>query len=626
MLFIAVLVATAASAADEGRREIVFAADGAARMSLRIEPQQAGAGRLTLRSLGDGTERSETLSAADVSVLRTLVVKPGRYTLRVHVARHRPAERILHITGDTAIGSIALQRAPSLSGIVRAGGKPLANARVEWIGGSTTTGKDGRFAQTFEDAAWPTSIAVRASGRGTKFVDVPATEADVTLPDVELTRGGTVRVEIEGKGVEEVLIGARVVDAPPRWFDRKRLVKGATKATFSDLERGAYIVLVRGSQPLAQLTQEVILGTGDTRVVPVALSFAFVEGRITHGGAPLANSELRLFARNQRWSATLQTDGKGELTSPIWEQGLFDYEIRTPANKAPIYGSVKLSGGPVIPMTIDAPAGSVTGRVVDTSGAPVAGASVGLASKRDTATVTLRTKTDEYGAFAFNGVPAGAQTIKVNVASYLRPEPLELELQEGEQRDVQLVASRGYPRALHVTHASGAPAVAALVVAEGRVRAVASTDAEGHVLLPTPEDEGVVVYVKPREGSLLVRRLPSPLAEENRTTKLVVPEGSASLRIATKTTEGAALPNVGLLMRVNGETVTPELSELALFTGENGDAHLQHIPPGVYEFWPYSTPAEAARLFAGAPYGAAPIVVNVVTGANDAVIRFQKKR
>jgi len=93
------------------------------------------------------------------------------------------------------------------------------------------------------------------------------------------------------------------------------------------------------------------------------------------------------------------------------------------------------------------------------------------------------------------------------------------------------------------------------------------------------------------------------------------------------------MPSLSLLMRYNGELLPPDIAHLlesqqgqALTTDESGVARLAHIPPGVYEFWPYTADSEAEAVLASMSTMAAPIVVNVITGENEAVVRFQKRR
>ena len=114
--------------------------------------------------------------------------------------------------------------------------------------------------------------------------------------------------------------------------------------------------------------------------------------------------------------------------------------------------------------------------------------------------------------------------------------------------------------------------------------------------------------------------------------RVTLPRPSSSLRIVTRTTEGKPLPSVELLMRVNGELIPPAVADelleqqgLALRTDERGEALLRNLPPGSYEFWPYSGESEAEAIVETAASLLAPIVVNVKTGENTIAVNFRAR-
>jgi hypothetical protein len=92
------------------------------------------------------------------------------------------------------------------------------------------------------------------------------------------------------------------------------------------------------------------------------------------------------------------------------------------------------------------------------------------------------------------------------------------------------------------------------------------------------------------------------------------------------------MPPFSLLMRYDGELVPPEVAEalsamqgLQLMTGSGSEAHLQNIPSGSYEFWPYRTEDEAQSIAASADAHLPPIRVNVRVGENKIVVKFAEK-
>lgn len=636
------LCSALAVAADEA---LTFTTnENAMTVSLRIEPARPAGGTLTLRSYDNGTSAVKKLDAAGVSALRRLVIAPGSYDLLIELEGHRAAWRKVDARTATtlALGAIAVPKAPVIRGTVlrEDGGKPVAGARVTWEpSGSATTDAAGAFALPMV-AEWPSHLVVSAPGLGARVIPIEAAEADVNLPPVSLAKAGSVKVKVV-RGADDqpldVLLGVRQDEQEPIWIARKRLQAKQSQTLFTGVDRGIYTVLVRGREPFEQMTAKVVLGTGDTRTAELPIRIAVVSGKITLAGKPLAGVNVHLVHRQQGWPAMATTDDKGEIHSVIWEQGLFFYDLQTAAGRAPVAGQLTLKGSPLISFAVDIPDRSIRGRVVDASGAPVANASVLLRTARPGGgAATIRAVTNEEGGYDFNGIHPGKQLVRINANGFLRPDPIAFEMAEQDVvHDADVVVRPGFSRPLRLTHAGGAPAISATIfcVSNGIIRSRTSTDAEGRADVATPEEGEAVLYVIPREGSLLVQRLVSMNDDTGGTLRLTVPPGSASLRIATKTAEGDQMPSLSLLMRYNGELLPPDVAHLfesqqgqALTTDESGEARLAHIPPGVYEFWPYRADSEAEAILASASTMAAPIIVNVVTGENEAVVRFKKRR
>ncbi len=60
-------------------------------------------------------------------------------------------------------------------------------------------------------------------------------------------------------------------------------------------------------------------------------------------------------------------------------------------------------------------------------------------------------------------------------------------------------------------------------------------------------------------------------------------------------------------------------------TNEEGSLSLERIPPGTYDFWPHRTTAEGQMLYETATEFDAPISLTVLTGENNATVRFQAR-
>jgi len=90
------------------------------------------------------------------------------------------------------------------------------------------------------------------------------------------------------------------------------------------------------------------------------------------------------------------------------------------------------------------------------------------------------------------------------------------------------------------------------------------------------------------------------------------------------TFDPVGLPNTGSLAYVRGPVSASALLDIGLMDRQ-GHVEPLRLPPGTYDFWPYRTTAEGQLLYETATEFAAPISLTVLTGENDATIRFQAR-
>ncbi len=192
----------------------------------------------------------------------------------------------------------------------------------------------------------------------------------------------------------------------------------------------------------------------------------------------------------------------------------------------------------------------------------------------------------------------------------------DLQLTHGIQQTVRVVDARGGPIA----------GASLFTSCGGHIKATTLTNAEGRAQVALSHAGSCAIYALPKEGSIAVARVSG-----NEPLVLRVPDGSSSLRLALKSENGDVFSDLWLLLRIDGTVIPPAIARqlasrgLALITDTAGSISLAHIPPGTYEFWPYRTEAEGQMLYEVAP-DKAPISVTVLTGENDAVVRFQARR
>lgn len=605
------------------------------RVALLFEPTRPAPALFSLRAGETGRRAQLPMTATQLLKLRTLIVPPGWYELSLAVPHYRNASRPFRAAGESmALGEIVLTPAPVISGVVlRAGGRVVAGATVNYgEGNAVVTPADGRFKLEIT-GKWPESLIVRKPGLGTKYIRLSATEASVALPPIELSQAASVRVVVQRgafDGALDVSLGIHDEGAPARWLTRQSAGRGSS-VVFRDLEAGKYAVLIAGPEPLERLVKTINVGAGDVRELVAPLSFVLAHGRLTMEGKPLAGMNVRFDNVEGGWSSTVATNGGGEVTTPIWQTGLYSVSIRKGDWGAPIVRDVDLDARSFADFVIDVPDRRVSGRVLDENGAPVENALIVLRSRTDRLTRTVRMYTENDGRFEFNGVAAGDEEVRVFPQGFLRPDPKGFRLTAADRVHEETFAlQRGSERQIRVVGRDGAPVSRAEVViaSADRTRAAAITDERGRARISAPAGGESIVFVFPKEGSLAARRL----GRDDTNIRIDIPAPNASIDIATLTTEGTAVPNVDLLVRYNGDLLPPDVLReirsyrgLSFETDESGSAHVQHLPAGTYEFWPYRSEGEADSLLASVSAITAPIVVNAVTGENKVTVRFRKK-
>jgi Carboxypeptidase regulatory-like domain len=410
-------------------------------------------------------------------------------------------------------------------------------------------------------------------------------------------------------GAIEVAIAPRIEGRIPVWSATKTLAAGKSAVTFTGLDKGLYLVLLSGPQPLQKLSAKANAGTDGT-----TLRFA-----LAGAGVELTHDELR-------WSMKLETGADGGYAGALWEPGPYTASVRR-SNSAPHQVDVMLSPQAV---TIDVPDRTVTGRVIGDDGEPIAGAMVVLKSQNEISKLTMPTTSGADGRFEFFGVREGVHALSARAQSYVNSDTISFELHGAPaHQKADLALTHGARRKVRVVDERGHPiADASLFTAcEGHVKSTTHTNAEGRADVAVPDARSCAIYALPKEGSIAVGTVAKsdPLL-------LRVRDGSSSLRLALKSERGDSFSDLWLLMSIDGTVIPPAIARqlvtrgFSLRTDAEGSIALAHIPPGTYEFWPYRTDAEGQRIYEVAGGFAAPISVNVLNGENNATVKFQARR
>jgi hypothetical protein len=449
------------------------------------------------------------------------------------------------------------------------------------------------------------------------LVDWSASAATLATLNVEVDRQGFT-------GPLRVAVARRVDEAPPEWSTTQTLAAEQSVVRFDGLTPGLYLVMASGPQPLQRLSAKVNLGSDGT-----TLRFVLPRSKVTLSatlaGKPLAGAGILLTHRQLLWHTDVETDGDGRFAGELWEPGTYAASVSRDRTSAPYNVDVALAPEA---LTIDVPDRHVSGRV-SVSGRPLAGAIVDLRSENSESTRTVRTLSGPAGEFFFLGVREGPLTLTARAPSYLDSDAVTFELRGASaQQSIDVELTRGERRAVRVVDTYGAPIDGATLIAscDGHVKSRAFTNAEGKTNVALPAGTSCAIFVLPKEGSIAVAAV-----KGSEPLLIRVREGSSSLRLALQSVAGVPFPDMSLLLRIDGTVVSPAIARLlsssgfSLETNEEGKLALEHIPAGTYDFWPYRTTAEGQMLYETATEFAAPISLTVLTGENNATVKFRAR-
>ncbi|MEO6258742.1 MAG: carboxypeptidase regulatory-like domain-containing protein, partial [Thermoanaerobaculia bacterium] len=400
------------------------------------------------------------------------------------------------------------------------------------------------------------------------------------------------------------------------------------------IEPGHYQVRVVGPQPLQRISVRTKVDEGMTEELRMVIDPRELEITTAIGANPLPGATVSLTSVKFNWRATLTTNASGKVAAEIWQPGDYLATVKSDAVSVPFVQMATIDDVERPSLTLRLPDRRIQGKVVDAdTGASLPGIQVGLESTRlDGMTTALRTTTDDTGSFLFRSVGAGKQKLVADSDQYIRPQPVVFDIAESDQsRDVNLRLKRGVETVMVLVDGHGGAVAGASVIefASGSITGIHMTDAGGTMKVSMPAGDARVFLAIPREGSFVIARVDAAKqGSVGVATRVVVPPGVGTLDLTTRSGGGEPIPNVFFLVRFNGELLPPEslqvferVQGLRFATDSSGSRRLQHLPAGVYEFWPVANPREARNVLSN-PVANAPTSVEVRAGGNSAVLTF----
>jgi hypothetical protein len=584
------------------------------------------------------------LSIAERQIGKAITVQLPRGTYEMAFMGARSLRLRKHVVVADSVTSVAadLEPSPKLSGVVigRATGRAVAGALVltdvagEDVDQSAITDATGHFSIDADPERWPSKIVVRAIPFAEATAPVPAAHASAVLPDIYVSRGGSISVEVQQQHTRQVVDVEllRIVAGSATGKTVSVLPADPALQTapirFDNVEPGRYVVLARGDDALERYGTEVEVVQGHDVGASIAVTPFRLRLRTKMEGEPLADADILLTNLQRYWEGSIHTDDEGRAEVNLWQGGKMRSAVHADGFSAPSLEHRTLEGKDDAEWVMDIPAREITGMVIDSkTGRAIPGAA--LALHIDAAggySLGVKTKADAEGRFRFFPVSDGRHTLTAGASQYPPSEMTYLFPDSEHDRNITVRLDRAATVALTVLNHAGAPmALARAIQFKGGIRMEGRTDSSGRVDVPVPEDGAVDVYIVPREGSFGI----ATLRADGKEAVIRIAEGVARIDLRAETNGHEPIPNVSLLARYNGRVLPVEVFDALAGTrgGRMGGARegrliLAHMPAGLFEFWPVGSDAELQALQDGR--GSPPSVrMSVVPGENVAVMTFE---
>lgn len=585
------------------------------------------------------------LPVARLQSISSFRLPAGDYSLSVELPHAVRAQRTFAIPATQTLARVLLMPLPHISGsVVDSAGAPAVSAAVlDEARTVAMTDAAGRFSVEVADA-WPSSLSITYPGYAAAHVAVPKMRASVQLPQIALSRGGSLEVRVLGIATVTKTTAALSVSEDPQQPLRMRTVASKAfddsgAARFEHLQAGTYHLTISGSGPFAHFGTDVTIADLASAEKQVSITPAHLKVVVDKSHAPVENAEVYLKNMEGGWSGTVKTTESGEAESELWQFGEFSTMVRTPASQTPVMGHMELAAEKDITHEFHLPSASIAGVITAADDQrPVAGGEVQMALQTADTQLNLHTQAGDDGRYRFDLVPPGQASLRAVADGFLPSAPVRTNVAPDTDAPIALdfKLARGITRRLHVQSGSGQPLAAAEVFAEsaaGENLAHATTGADGIATIATALD-GAIVYVVPREGSFAVKRLDSH--DDGTDVAITVADGACSLIVTaqTDTTPPRAVRDMAVLFRFDGEVIPipvmialQRLQGLDLRTSADGRAALRHLPAGYYEVWPFM-PANASDedFMSGLTYTQPPVSMAVRPGENSATLKFAVRK
>lgn len=574
--------------------------------------------------------RGERESAEGIA----LRLAPGTYTVTAEVPHFARFRRTIAVTSANQVVVAELKALPLLSGEVvdaRTGRAVGGALLVSDADSRAITDASGKFVLEADPEHWPTLIRANADGYADATLFVPPARVSATLDGIALQRGGTIRAAVEGRGVTAIEL-LHIVNQGHTLGSSVRTIPIAKDVqnpavSFDNVEPGDYLVLAKGGREWERFGTPITIEARAEVTVKLPIVPFRVRLRASMEGEPVRSARLVLRNRDVQWQSDVSTDGSGDADITLWQGGRMNATLEIPGN-LPFLDRRTLEDGQDAEWLIEVPSREITGVAIDgATGRPLPGAAIHLNMKSaDGYQLAVSTTANDEGVFRFSPVAYGEHVLKAAAKGH-PPVTVTYSFLEPEQhRDLRVMLDEAKPVRVSVLNSQGAPVANARAIDFSGMlkRGSGTTDASGFVSVLVSEGEARDVFVIPRDGSFGVTQLRSDVDEAT----VRIPDGTSRIVLRTESESHAPLANVSVVIRYNGRVLPFEVMQALAReqgnrtrSGADGRIVFDHMPPGVYEFWPVGSAAELVSLSTGVG-PQAPVRMTVTSGENVAVMGF----
>jgi hypothetical protein len=584
------------------------------------------------------------LSASEVVRLRTILVPPGTWDVRLKAARHAmtllPRMRVLE---PVDLGVITLEPLPQIRGTVIDREGEFIRAAVLISDERELLATSNNFGEMLyeapctgeSDCVLPEGFRIEYPGTAPAWFTVGNPRRDYDFETLRLAKGGTLHVQVDRSLVKTPLYieilddrTARVPapvpsryalpdthershrlrlrrEAPdlftgPRSFPlvaSTALAEGASSARFENLPEGQLRLVLRGREQGEYLSRFFHVAPEDTLEMEIAIQPAELTVEVSLDGKDVEGVPVQVTQWNVPWHRvqTPPTGATGTSTITIWGKGKHAAQVADGRIRAAAV--VEIGEKKAQSVKIDVTPASISGQVVEAStGKPLAGIPLlfeDLFYRGDFAPGAV---TDDDGRFEVENVMTGGYYFEVHAEGFL-PVVRGGEIKPGHNDLETVRLERGVEYRVRVLWDDGTP-IPGAVFLDSHLYGPHVADENGEVTFvrAIPRDRPSPFWIVPPEGSFA-------LGERgfNQEITIMVPRPGEKLILDFLTVDKEPVNFVHVNFTWNGRSLSRQ-TKLAIETLQNkrfrSDASsrltLVGMPPGHYTF-------TALRSFAANP-------------------------